>query len=112
MSTNSILGVLEKAASEVLSAPRIAEAPCSCSSGVVGPHHPRCRRCLIMSFWGRVKRIHGRELPVPVPRLIDGGALVRSVRLAAESTLVNNISPRRSATSSQKSSAPISVRLD
>jgi flavin reductase (DIM6/NTAB) family NADH-FMN oxidoreductase RutF len=80
---------LEKAPSEVISAPRIADAPISfeCVVDRIIPMPPLPDHVV----WGRVKRIHVRDdLYLPNGR-IDTGALGAFGRLAAEYTLVNNI---------------------
>jgi len=80
---------LEKAASEVVSAPRIADAPISfeCEVDRIIPMPPLPDHVV----WGRVKRIHIRDdLYLPNGR-IDVGALGAFGRLAAEYTMVNNI---------------------
>jgi flavin reductase (DIM6/NTAB) family NADH-FMN oxidoreductase RutF len=80
---------LEKASSEVVSAPRIADAPISfeCVVDRIIPMPPLPDHVV----WGRVKRIHVRDdLYLPNGR-IDVGALGVFGRLAAEYTLVNNI---------------------
>src|SRR5258705_3276628 len=80
---------LEKAPSEVISAPRIADAPISyeCVVDRIIPMPPLPDHVV----WGRVKRIHVRDdLYLPNGR-IDVGALGAFGRLAAEYTLVNNI---------------------
>lgn len=80
---------LKKAPSEVISAPRIADAPISFECVV--------DRIIAMPplpdhvVWGRVKRIHIRDdLYLPNGR-IDVGALGAFGRLAGEYTLVDNI---------------------
>ena len=80
---------LEKAPSEAISAPRIADAPISfeCVVDRIIPMPPLPDHVV----WGRVKRIHVRDdLYLPNGR-IDVGALGAFGRLAAEYTLVNNI---------------------
>jgi flavin reductase (DIM6/NTAB) family NADH-FMN oxidoreductase RutF len=80
---------LEKADSEVVSAPRIAEAPISfeCVVDRIIPMPPLPDHVV----WGRVKRIHVRDdLYLPRGR-IDVGALGVFGRLAAEYTYVDNI---------------------
>src|SRR6516165_4839678 len=80
---------LKKAPSEVISAPRIADAPISfeCVVDRIIPMPPLPDHVV----WGRVKRIHVRDdLYLPNGR-IDTGALGAFGRLAAEYTLVNNI---------------------
>lgn len=79
---------LQKAASEVISAPRIAGAPISfeCVVDRIIPVPP-----LDHVVWGRVQRIHVRDdLYLPNGR-IDVGALGVFGRLAGEYTLVDNI---------------------
>src|SRR6476661_6517364 len=81
---------LDKAPSEVISAPRIADAPISfeCVVDRIIPMPPLPDHVV----WGRVKRIHVRDdLYLPNGR-IDVGALGVFGRLAAEYTLVTNIS--------------------
>src|SRR5262249_52680780 len=80
---------LEKAPSEVISAPRIAGAPISfeCVVDRIIPMPPLPDHVV----WGRVKRIHIRDdLYLPNGR-IDVGALGVFGRLAGEYTMVNNI---------------------
>jgi flavin reductase (DIM6/NTAB) family NADH-FMN oxidoreductase RutF len=80
---------LKKAASEVISAPRIGEAPISfeCVVDRIIPMPPLPDHVV----WGRVKRIHIRDdLYLPNGR-IDVGALGVFGRLAAEYTMVDNI---------------------
>jgi flavin reductase (DIM6/NTAB) family NADH-FMN oxidoreductase RutF len=80
---------LEKAPSEVVSAPRIAGAPISfeCVVDRIIPMPPLPDHVV----WGRVKTIHVRDdLYLPRGR-IDVGALGVFGRLAAEYTLVDNI---------------------
>src|SRR6201999_2562949 len=80
---------LTKAPSEVISVPRIGEAPISfeCEVDRIIPMPPLPDHVV----WGRVKRIHIRDdLYLPNGR-IDVGALGAFGRLAAEYTLVNNI---------------------
>jgi len=80
---------LKKAPSEVISAPRIADAPISfeCVVDRIIPVPPLPDHVV----WGRVKRIHVRDdLYLPNGR-IDVAALGAFGRLAAEYTLVNNI---------------------
>ncbi|MDT5002060.1 MAG: hypothetical protein QOK12_4165 [Mycobacterium sp.] len=80
---------LEKAASETISAPRIAGAPISfeCVVDRIIPMPPLPDHVV----WGRVKRIHIRDdLYLPNGR-IDIGALGVFGRLAGEYTLVDNI---------------------
>jgi flavin reductase (DIM6/NTAB) family NADH-FMN oxidoreductase RutF len=78
---------LEKAASEVISVPRIAGAPISfeCVVDRIMPPLPD------HVVWGRVKRIHVRDDLYLSRGRIDTGALGAFGRLAAEYTLVNNI---------------------
>src|ERR1700730_4353816 len=80
---------LEKAASEVISAPRIADAPISfeCVVDRIIPMPPLPDHVV----WGRVKRIHVRDDLYLSRGRIDVGALGAFGRLAAEYTLVNNI---------------------
>jgi flavin reductase (DIM6/NTAB) family NADH-FMN oxidoreductase RutF len=80
---------LEKAASEVIQAPRIAGAPISfeCVVDRIIPMPPLPDHVV----WGRVKKIHVRDdLYLPRGR-IDTGALGAFGRLAAEYTVVDNI---------------------
>ena len=80
---------LHKAASEVVSAPRIAEAPISfeCEVNRIFEMPPLPDHVV----WGRVKKIHVRdELYLPNGR-IDVGALGAFGRLAAEYSLIDNI---------------------
>src|SRR5271156_828820 len=80
---------LKKAPSEVISAPRIGDAPISfeCVVDRIIPMPPLPDHVV----WGRVKRIHIRDdLYLPNGR-IDVGALGVFGRLAAEYTLVDNI---------------------
>jgi flavin reductase (DIM6/NTAB) family NADH-FMN oxidoreductase RutF len=80
---------LEKAASDVVSAPRIAGAPISfeCVVDRIIPMPPLNDHVV----WGKVKRIHVRDdLYLPNGR-IDVGALGAFGRLAGEYTLVDNI---------------------
>ena len=80
---------LEKAPSEIISAPRIAGAPISfeCVVDRIIPMPPLPDHVV----WGRVQRIHIRDdLYLPNGR-IDVGALGAFGRLAAEYTLVDNI---------------------
>jgi flavin reductase (DIM6/NTAB) family NADH-FMN oxidoreductase RutF len=80
---------LTKAASEVISVPRIGEAPISfeCEVDRIIPMPPLPDHVV----WGRVKRIHIRDdLYLPNGR-IDTGALGAFGRLAAEYTMVENI---------------------
>ncbi len=80
---------LEKAASEVIAAPRIADAPISfeCVVDRIIPMPPLPDHVV----WGRVKRIHVRDDLYLSRGRIDVGALGAFGRLAAEYTLVNNI---------------------
>jgi len=81
---------LEKAASETISAPRIAGAPISFELRRPTASS-RCHRCPTTSCGGRVKRIHIRDdLYLPNGR-IDIGAMGVFGRLAGEYTLVDNI---------------------
>jgi len=80
---------LTKTPSEVISVPRIGEAPISfeCEVDRIIPMPPLPDHVV----WGRVKRIHIRDdLYLPNGR-IDVGALGAFGRLAAEYTMVNNI---------------------
>ncbi len=80
---------LNKAASDVIAAPRIAEAPISfeCVVDRIIPMPPLPDHVV----WGRVKKIHVRDdLYLPRGR-IDTGALGAFGRLAAEYTVVDNI---------------------
>jgi flavin reductase (DIM6/NTAB) family NADH-FMN oxidoreductase RutF len=80
---------LQKAPSEVISAPRIADAPISfeCVVDRIIPMPPLNDHVV----WGRVQRIHVRDdLYLPNGR-IDVGALGAFGRLAGEYTLVDNI---------------------
>lgn len=80
---------LKKAPSEVISAPRIGDAPISfeCVVDRIIPMPPLPDHVV----WGRVKRIHIRDdLYLPNGR-IDVGALGAFGRLAAEYTMVDNI---------------------
>jgi flavin reductase (DIM6/NTAB) family NADH-FMN oxidoreductase RutF len=80
---------LKKAPSEVISAPRIGDAPISfeCVVDRIIPIPPLPDHVV----WGRVKRIHIRDdLYLPNGR-IDVGALGVFGRLAGEYTLVDNI---------------------
>lgn len=79
---------LEKADSEVVSAPRIAGAPIAmeCVVDRIIPMPP-----MDHVVWGRVERFHVRDdLYLPGGR-IDTGALGAVGRLAAEYSLVDNI---------------------
>ena len=80
---------LEKAPSEVISAPRIADAPISfeCVVDRIIPMPPLPDHVV----WGRVKRIHVRDDLYLSRGRIDVGALGVFGRLAGEYTLVNNI---------------------
>jgi flavin reductase (DIM6/NTAB) family NADH-FMN oxidoreductase RutF len=80
---------LEKAPSEVISAPRIAGAPISfeCVVDRIIPMPPLPDHVV----WGRVKRIHVRDDLYLSRGRIDVGALGIFGRLAAEYTLVDNI---------------------
>ena len=80
---------LEKAASEVISAPRIGGAPISfeCVVDRIIPMPPLPDHVV----WGRVKRIHVRDDLYLSRGRIDVGALGAFGRLAAEYTLVDNI---------------------
>jgi flavin reductase (DIM6/NTAB) family NADH-FMN oxidoreductase RutF len=80
---------LEKAPSEVVSAPRIAGAPISfeCVVDRIIPMPPLPDHVV----WGRVKRIHVRDDLYLSRGRIDVGALGVFGRLAAEYTLVDNI---------------------
>ena len=80
---------LKKAASEVISAPRIGDAPISfeCVVDRIIPMPPLPDHVV----WGRVKRIHIRDdLYLPNGR-IDVGAVGAFGRLAGEYTMVDNI---------------------
>ena len=80
---------LKKAPSEVISAPRIGDAPISfeCVVDRIIPMPPLPDHVV----WGRVKRIHIRDdLYLPNGR-IDVGALGVFGRLAGEYTMVDNI---------------------
>ena len=80
---------LQKAASETIAAPRIAEAPISfeCVVDRIFEMPPLPDHVV----WGRVKKIHIRdELYLPNGR-IDVGALGAFGRLAAEYSLIDNI---------------------
>lgn len=80
---------LQKAPSDVISAPRIADAPISfeCVVDRIIPMPPLPDHVV----WGRVKRIHVRDdLYLPNGR-IDVGALGAFGRLAGEYTMVDNI---------------------
>jgi flavin reductase (DIM6/NTAB) family NADH-FMN oxidoreductase RutF len=80
---------LEKADCEVISAPRIAEAPISfeCVVDRIIPMPPLPDHVV----WGRVKRIHVRDDLYLSRGRIDVGALGVFGRLAAEYTFVDNI---------------------
>jgi flavin reductase (DIM6/NTAB) family NADH-FMN oxidoreductase RutF len=80
---------LEKAPSEVISAPRIAGAPISfeCVVDRIIPMPPLPDHVV----WGRVQRIHVRDDLYLSRGRIDVGALGVFGRLAAEYTLVDNI---------------------
>jgi flavin reductase (DIM6/NTAB) family NADH-FMN oxidoreductase RutF len=80
---------LEKAPSEMVSAPRIAGAPISfeCVVDRIIPMPPLPDHVV----WGRVKRIHVRDDLYLSRGRIDVGALGVFGRLAAEYTLVDNI---------------------
>src|SRR6476660_4248612 len=80
---------LEKSASEVISVPRIADAPISfeCIVDRIIPMPPLPDHVV----WGRVKRIHVRDDLYLSRGRIDVGALGVFGRLAAEYTLVDNI---------------------
>jgi hypothetical protein len=80
---------LEKAASEVISAPRIAGAPISfeCVVDRIIPMPPLPDHVV----WGRVKRIHVRDDLYMSRGRIDVGALGVFGRLAGEYTFVDNI---------------------
>ena len=80
---------LEKAPSEVISAPRIAGAPISfeCVVNRIIPMPPLPDHVV----WGEVKRIHVRDDLYLSRGRIDVGALGAFGRLAGEYTLVNNI---------------------
>lgn len=80
---------LQKAPSDVIAAPRIADAPISfeCVVDRIIPMPPLPDHVV----WGRVKRIHVRDdLYLPNGR-IDVGALGAFGRLAGEYTMVDNI---------------------
>jgi flavin reductase (DIM6/NTAB) family NADH-FMN oxidoreductase RutF len=80
---------LKKAPSEMISAPRVADAPISfeCVVDRIIPMPPLPDHVV----WGRVKRIHIRDdLYLPNGR-IDVGALGVFGRLAGEYTMVDNI---------------------
>src|SRR5246127_3207672 len=80
---------LEKAASETISAPRIAGAPISfeCVVDRITPMPPLPDHVV----WGRVTRIHVRDDLYLSRGRIDTGALGAFGRLAGEYTLVDNI---------------------
>src|ERR1700755_780861 len=80
---------LQKAASEVVAAPRIAEAPISfeCVVDRIIPMPPLPDHVV----WGRVKRIHVRDDLYLSRGRIDVGALGAFGRLAAEYTLIDKI---------------------
>jgi flavin reductase (DIM6/NTAB) family NADH-FMN oxidoreductase RutF len=80
---------LEKAPSEVIAAPRIADAPISfeCVVNRIIPMPPLPDHVV----WGDVKRIHVRDDLYLDRGRIDVGALGAFGRLAGEYTLVNNI---------------------
>src|ERR1700759_2554955 len=80
---------LEKAPSEVISAPRIAGAPISfeCVVARIIPMPPLPDHVV----WGEVKRIHVRDDLYLSRGRIDVGALNAFGRLAGEYSLVNNI---------------------
>jgi flavin reductase (DIM6/NTAB) family NADH-FMN oxidoreductase RutF len=80
---------LEKAPSEAISAPRIAEAPISfeCVVNRIIPMPPLPDHVV----WGEVKRIHVRDDLYLSRGRIDVGALNVFGRLAAEYTLVDKI---------------------
>ena len=80
---------LEKAPSEMVSAPRIAGAPISfeCVVDRIIPMPPLPDHVV----WGRVKKIHVRDDLYLSRGRIDVGALGVFGRLAAEYTLVDNI---------------------
>ena len=80
---------LEKAPSEFIAAPRIADAPISfeCVVNRIIPMPPLPDHVV----WGDVKRIHVRDDLYLDRGRIDVGALGAFGRLAAEYTLVNNI---------------------
>jgi flavin reductase (DIM6/NTAB) family NADH-FMN oxidoreductase RutF len=80
---------LEKAPSEVISAPRIAGAPISfeCVVDRIIPMPPLPDHVV----WGKVKRIHVRDDLYLSRGRIDVGALGAFGRLAAEYTLVDTI---------------------
>jgi len=80
---------LHKAASEVIKAPRIAEAPISfeCVVDRIIPMPPMPDHVV----WGRVKKIHVRDDLYLERGRIDTGALHPFGRLAAEYSAVDNI---------------------
>jgi len=80
---------LEKAPSEVIAAPRIADAPISfeCTVNRIIPMPPLPDHVV----WGDVKRIHVRDDLYLDSGRIDIGAVGAFGRLAGEYTLVNNI---------------------
>src|SRR6202008_194607 len=80
---------LEKAPSEVIKAPRIADAPISfeCVVNRIIPMPPLPDHVV----WGRVKKIHVRDDLYLSRGRIDVGALGVFGRLAAEYTFVDNI---------------------
>jgi flavin reductase (DIM6/NTAB) family NADH-FMN oxidoreductase RutF len=80
---------LTKAPSDVISVPRIADAPISfeCVVDRIIPMPPLPDHVV----WGRVKRIHVRDDLYLSRGRIDTGALGAFGRLAAEYTLVDNI---------------------
>ena len=80
---------LKKAASEVISAPRIADAPISfeCVVDRIIPMPPLPDHVV----WGRVKRIHVRDDLYLSSGRIDVGAVGAFGRLAGEYTMVDNI---------------------
>jgi len=80
---------LKKAPSEVISVPRIGEAPISfeCEVDRIIPMPPLPDHVV----WGRVKRIHIRDDLYLANGRIDTGALGAFGRLAAEYTMVDNI---------------------
>jgi len=80
---------LEKAPSEVIAVPRIADAPISfeCTVNRIIPMPPLPDNVV----WGDVKRIHVRDDLYLDSGRIDVGAVGAFGRLAGEYTLVNNI---------------------
>ena len=80
---------LEKAPSEVITVPRIADAPISfeCTVNRIIPMPPLPDHVV----WGDVKRIHVRDDLYLDRGRIDIGAVGAFGRLAGEYTLVNNI---------------------